>query len=67
MVFEVLLHCFQVIKHMISVKPLISNINGCGDLLALEQHNTGSSKWDTIVDRVEPILCYQVWNGINLC
>ena len=65
MVLKVLLHCFQGINHMISVKPYVGKCNGRGSLLDLEQHNMGISKWDTIVKKVGPVLCNQVCNGSN--
>ena len=51
MVLEVLFRLFQGINHIISVNPFVRKYNVRGALLVLYQHNTGSSKWDTIVDK----------------
>ena len=35
--------------------------------MALEQHNMRISKWYTIVQKPEFVLCNQVWKGRNIC
>ena len=66
MFLEVLLYCFQLSNHMISVKNLIRKHNGRGDLLALEKHNTRSSKWDIMFEKAGSVVCKKLWNGRNL-
>ena len=66
MLLEVLMYFFQWSNNMISVNTSIRKRNVRRDLLALVKHKMGSSKWDTKVEKVECILCNQVWNGRNL-
>ena len=49
MVLAVLVACLKTTRHMSDLKPFQKRRYGRGSLAALELHNIGNSKWDSIV------------------
>ena len=49
MVLDVLVSCPKTTRHMSDLKPFQKIRDGRGALAALELHNMGNSKWDSIV------------------
>ena len=53
MVLDVLVSCLKTTRHMSDLKLFQKRIDGRGALAALELHNMGNSKWDSIVSEAE--------------
>ena len=66
MVIKLMFHLFQGKNHMIRVKTFVMKRNGRWYLLDLEKHKMRSSKWDTIIEKAEYVVCNQVYNARNL-
>ena len=65
MVFDILVACFKASTHMSDLKPYQKTRNGRGALEALELHNMGNSKYDTLVQKAEATVLNIKWNGRN--
>ena len=65
MVLDVLVSCLKTTRHMSDLKPLQKRRDGRGSLAALELHNMGNSKWDSIVSEAESKVLTLKWNGKN--
>ena len=65
MVLDVLVVCLKTTRHMSDLKPFQKRRDGSGVLAALEQHNMGNSKWDSIVSEAESKVLTFKWNGNN--
>ena len=65
MVLDVLVACFKGSVHMSDLKPFQKTRDGRGALLALELHNMGNSKYDTLVQKAEATVLNVRWNGRN--
>ena len=64
-VLDILVACFKGTMHMSDLKPFQRTRDGRGALLALELHNMGTSKYDTIVSKAENTVLNTKWNGRN--
>ena len=53
MVLDVLVSCLKTTRHMSDLKPFQKRRDGRGALAALELHNMGNFKWDSIVSESE--------------
>ena len=53
MVLGVLVACLKTTRHMSDLKPFKKRRDGRRSLAALELHNMGNSKWDSIVSEAE--------------
>ena len=65
MFLDVLVACLKTTRHMSDLKPFQKRMDVKGDLVALELHNTGNSKWDSIVSESESKVLTFKWNGKN--
>ena len=65
MVLDVLVSCLKTTRHMSDLKPFQKIRYGRGALAALELHNMGNSKWDSIVSESESKVLTFKWNGKN--
>ena len=65
MVLDVLVSCLKTTRHMSDLKPFQKRRDGRGSLEALELHNTGNYKWDSIVSESESKVLTFKWNGKN--
>ena len=66
MVLDVLVACLKTTRHMSDLKPFQKRRNGRGALAALELHNMGNSKWDSILLEAESKFLTFKWNGKNI-
>ena len=64
-VLNFLVSCLKTTRHMSDLKPFKKRRDGRGALAALELHNMGNSKWDTIVSESESKVLTFKWNGKN--
>ena len=65
MVLSVLVSCLNTTRHMSDLKPFQKRRDGRGALAALELHNMGNSKWDSIVLESESKVLTFKWDGKN--
>ena len=66
MVLDVLVACLKIKKLMSDLKPFQKIRDGRGALAALELHNMGNSKWDSILLEAESKVLTFKWNGKNI-
>ena len=65
MVIDVLVACLKTTKHVSDLKPFQRQRDGRVALAALELHNMGNSKSDSIVSEAESKVLVFKWNGEN--
>ena len=65
MVLDGLVAFLKTSRHMSDLKPFQKRRDGRGPLEALELHNMGNSKWDSIVSEAESKVPTFKWNGNN--
>ena len=65
MVLDVLVACLKTTRHMSDLEPFQNRLDARGSLVALELHNMGNSKWDSIVSEAESKVLTFKWNGKN--
>ena len=65
MVLDVLVSCLKTTRHMSDLKPFQKRRDGRRSLAALELHNMGNSKWDSIVSEAESKVLTFKWNEKN--
>ena len=65
MVLDVLVSFLKTTKHMSNLKPFQKRRDKREALAALELHNMGHSKWDSIVSDSESKVLIFKWNGNN--
>ena len=65
MVLDVLVVCFKTTRHMSDLKSFQKRRDGRGALAALDLHNMGNSKWDSIVSEAESKVLALKLNGKN--
>ena len=63
MVLDVLVACLKTTINMSDLNPFHKRRGGRGALSALELHNMGNSKWDSIVSEAESKILTFKWNG----
>ena len=66
MVLGVLVSCLKTTRHMSDLKPFQKRRDGRVSLAALELHNMGNSKWESIVLESEYTVITFKWNGKNI-
>ena len=65
MVLDVLVSYLKTTSHMSYLKTFQKRMDGREALAALEIHNMGNSKWDSIVSESEIKVLTFKWNGKN--
>ena len=65
MVLDVLVACLKTTRHISDLKPFQNRRYSRGALAALELHNMGNSKWDSILSEAESKFLTFKWNGKN--
>ena len=65
MVPDVLVSFLKTTRHMSDLKSFQKRRDGRGALAALELHNMGNSKWDSILSEAESKVLTFKWNGKN--
>ena len=64
-ILDVLVACLKTTRHMSDLKPFQKRRDDRGALAALELHNMGNSKWDSIVSEAESKFITFKWNVKN--
>ena len=62
-VLNILVHVLKGTSFEVSIQPFKRNRDGRGAFLALSEHNLGSNRWETVLERADHIVSNTIWNG----
>ena len=62
-VLNILVHVLKGTSFEVSIQPFKRNRDGRGAFLALTEHNLGSNRWETVLEKADQLVSSMVWNG----
>jgi len=62
-VLNILVHVLKGTSFEDSIQPFKRNRDGRGAFLALTEHNLGSNRWETVLEKADHLVSSMVWNG----
>ena len=62
-VLNILVHVLKGTSFEVSIQPFKRTRNGRDAFLALTEHNLGTNRWETVLERADHIISNTVWNG----